>query len=238
MALGVIKILHLYPNELNLYGDSGNVLCLYYRLKKRGFNAEIVKAGKGDKIPDFDILFIGGGQDREISIIEKDLKRKSDAISYYIESGKTVLAICGGYQLLGEYFKTNDNRVIRLSGALPFYTEGSKKRMIGNIVMSTPFGKIVGFENHSGRTHLSEELNPLGSIIMGYGNNGSDGKEGLLYKNTFCTYLHGPVLPKNPKFADEILRRSVPQIDHYPLDDNLETLCHNSLIARFSRLRK
>lgn len=233
-----VKILHLYPKELNLYGDSGNVLCLNYRLKKRGIKTEILEAGIGDKIPDFDIMFIGGGQDREIEIIENDIKRKSTALSYYIENGKAVLAICGGFQLLGEYFKTNDNKKITLSNALPFYTVGSKTRMIGNIVTDTPMGKLVGFENHSGKTYLSKELKPLGEVILGYGNNGADGLEGLHYKNTVATYMHGPVLPKNPSLADSLLKCAVPELEQFELDDEIEKLCHNQLITRFCRRRK
>lgn len=228
-----VKIAHLYPNELNLYGDGGNVLCLYNRLLWRGFNPEIINVEIGDKLRDFDILFIGGAQDREMEIIKADLKRKSTALSYYIKLGKSVLAICGGYQLLGEYYQTKDGEKIQLSGALPFYTIGYDKRMIGNIVFDTPFGKVVGFENHSGKTYLSNSLSPLGNVISGFGNNGEDKTEGLHFKNIICTYAHGPVLPKNPALADAIISSAINE-DLTPLDDKIENSCHSYLISRFT----
>ena len=233
MEIDKLKIVHLYPKELNLYGDSGNLICLQYRLKKRRFGSEIIPVGVGDDLPDFDLLFIGGGQDREINIISSDLKKKGDALKYYIESGRAVLAICAGYQLLGEYYKTADGKEIKLSGVLPFYTVGGEKRMIGNCVFRTPFCSVVGFENHSGRTYLSSELTPLGEIVSGYGNNGEDKTEGAIYKNAFCTYAHGPVLPKNPEFADEIIRRMLKTQQLSELDDETENACHEQLLKRF-----
>lgn len=233
MAVDKIRIVHLYPDELNLYGDGGNVLCLYNRLMWRGYDVSIEQVGIGDRLNDFDILFIGGGQDREMKIIEHDLRRKTDALNYYIQLGRTVLAICGGYQLLGQYYKTNNGEEIRLAGALPFYTESGNDRMIGNFVYQTEFGKVVGFENHSGRTYLSRYLQPLGKIITGCGNNGTDGGEGVLYKNTFGTYAHGPVLPKNPTFADELIKRALGVRELQTLDDTAENLCHNQLVSRF-----
>lgn len=229
----MVKICHLYPTELNLYGDSGNVQCLYNRLTWRGCRVSVESVGIGDRIPDFDILFIGGGQDKEMRILSRDLKRKSQALSYYIEQGKTVLAICGGYQMLGKYYKQSNGDTILLSDTLPFYTVGSEKRTIGNFVYQTEFGKVVGFENHSGKTYLPSELSPLGKIITGCGNNGEDAGEGVLYKNTFGTYAHGPVLPKNPNFADEIIRRALRTDELSALNDTIENMTHNSLIAKF-----
>lgn len=233
MAVDRIKIAHLYPDELNLYGDSGNVLCLYNRLIWRGYDVSVEHIGIGDRLNDFDILFIGGGQDREMKIIENDLRRKADMISYSVQQGRVVLAICGGYQLLGQFYRTFDGDEIKLTGALPFYTEGSDVRMIGNFVYQTEFGKVVGFENHSGKTYLGKSLKPLGKIITGFGNNGADSTEGVLYKNTFGTYAHGPVLPKNPAFADELIKRALDTKELQPLDDTAENLCHNQLISRF-----
>lgn len=224
-----VRIAHLYPNELNLYGDSGNILCLQHRLSCRGFSWEILSVGIGDRLPDFDILFIGGGQDKEMSIVAPDLRRKSDALNYYIHNGSVVLAICGGYQILGEYYKDAGGDIIDLCDVLPFFTVAGRSRLIGNVVMDTPFGKVVGFENHSGRTYLSTDLEPLGTVISGYGNNGEDRTEGLLYKNTFCTYCHGPVLPKNPRLADELIIRAVGE-ELSPIDDYIENQCHNALI--------
>ena len=228
-----VAIVHLYPKELNLYGDGGNVRCLYHRLVRRGFRAEVQEVDIGDKIPAFDLLFIGGGQDREMRIIAKDLHRKSEMLSYAVQSGKTVLAICGGFQLLGNAYTLYSGEVLRLTGALPFETLGGAKRMVGNMVFETPFGKVVGFENHSGKTYLSPSLTPLGKVLVGGGNNGEDGGEGVLFQNTFGTYAHGPVLPKNPALADELLKRALHQTELAPLDDEAENRCHADLISRF-----
>lgn len=233
MEIKKVKIAHLYPNELNLYGDAGNVSCLYNRLIWRGYKVEIAGIGIGDKITDFDIMFIGGGQDREMNIISRDLKRKAEMIAYSIESGKTVLAICGGFQILGQYYRAADGNELSLTGALPFYTIATSHRMIGNIVTQTKYGRLVGFENHSGKTYLSDGLLPLGTVVAGFGNNAKDKTEGVEYKNTFATYLHGPLLPKNPAFADEILSRALNEkLDC--LDDYYENQCHRLLIERFT----
>ena len=228
-----IRILHLYPKEMNLYGDSGNVRCLSYRLAAYGFYPEVLEIGIGDRLNDFDILFIGGGQDREMGIISRDLRRKSEALSYAVNSGKTVLAICGGYQLLGTYYRAADGSEMTLTGALPLYTVGGAERMIGNLVYKTEFGKVVGFENHAGRTYLDGTLKPLGRVLSGFGNNGEDRGEGVQYQNTFGTYAHGCVLPKNPAFADELIRRAT-GCDLPSLPDCEETRCHDILIKRFS----
>ena len=229
-----VRIASLYPEELNLYGDRGNLLCLYYRLIKRGYSAEIQSINIGDRLGDFDILVIGGGQDREMNLIKNDLKRKSEMLSYSINCGKTVFAVCAGFQLLGNYYINQKGETMKLSSALDFYTVASDRRMIGNIVFQTPLGKVAGFENHSGKTYLAKQLSPLGSVISGWGNNGEDGSEGLLYKNTFATYAHGAVLPKNPALADEIIKRALGADELEPLDDELENRCHEQLIHIFS----
>lgn len=226
-----VRIVSLYPKELNLYADYGNVQCIKYRLEKRGYSVNIINVGIGDRIPDFDIMLIGGGQDKEMRLVSNDFRKKSQAMKYYIEQNKVIFAVCGGYQMLGEYYKT-ERDVIRLSSLLPFYTVANNQRMIGNTVFDTAFGTVVGFENHSGRTFLCGDLEPLGRLVLGYGNNGCDDTEGVLYKNVFGTYAHGPVLPKNPALADELIRRAVGDIE--PIDDELENLCHNTLIKRFT----
>lgn len=230
-----VKIVHLYPKELNLYGDSGNVLCLYKRLTDRGYKADVIEVGIGERIPDFDIMLIGGGQDKEMKIIEKDLKRKSEMINYSVNTGKVILAICGGYQLLGEYYKTSENEVITLSSSLPFHTISGKKRMIGNLLFETRLGEIVGFENHSGCTILDKDLEPFGKIIKGYGNTANCDYEGVFYKNTIGTYAHGPVLPKNPNLADYLIKQALKVDELKPLDDRIEQACHNTLIERLKR---
>ena len=226
-----LKIVHLYPKELNLYGDIGNVICLYYRLSKRGIPAQIENIGIGDRLGDFDVLVIGGGQDKEMNIISPDLKRKSEMLCYCVNSGKTVFAVCAGFQLLGKYYINQQKEKLKLSGALDFYTEAGKGRMIGNIVYSSPFGRIAGFENHSGKTYLSKSLSPLGTVISGYGNNGEDKTEGVIFKNTIATYAHGAVLPKNPALADEIIKRALGCSDLPEIDDEVETMCHNQVLG-------
>ncbi len=229
-----MRIVHLYPKELNLYGDSGNLLCLKRRLDLRSIKYEIREIGIGDSIPDFDIMLIGGGQDREMRLILKDLRKKSEMLSYAIHMNKVIFAVCGGYQLLGEYYETADKSIMKMTGALPFYTKSGKSRMIGNTVFETPFGKITGFENHSGRTFLGASLTPLGTVVSGFGNNGIDKTEGVLFSNTFGTYAHGPVLPKNPRLADELIKRAISCDELMPLDDETENRCHDSLIRKFS----
>ncbi len=226
-----VRIVNLYPNELNLYADFGNVKCLEWRLSKRGFAVEILNVGIGDRIPDFDIMLIGGGQDREMRILSNDIRKKAQSLRYYIEANKVIFSVCGGYQLLGEYYRT-DSDVIKLSSALPFYTVSNDFRMIGNTVYDTQFGKVVGFENHSGRTFLCDDLSAFGEVVIGYGNNGYDGTEGMIFKNTFGTYAHGPVLPKNPHLADELISRAIGDVQ--PLDDTVEKMCHNAILKRFA----
>lgn len=226
-----VKIVHLYPKELNTYSDIGNVICLCNRLSCRGYDYELVDVGVGDNIPNFDIMLIGGGQDKDMRLLSPDIRRKSDSLSYYINSNKVIFAVCGGYQLLGEYYRIGSD-TIRLSGALPFYTVAGQYRMIGNFAFNTDFGAIVGFENHSGRTFLCGGLDCLGTLDFGYGNNGYDYTEGVLFKNTFGTYAHGPVLPKNPALADELIRRAIGDIE--PLDDTLENACHDYIYKKFS----
>lgn len=207
-----INICHLYPDVLNLYGDRGNVTALKKRLEWRGIEAQITNANIGDKInaADTDIFFIGGGQDFEQEVLLKDLATgKRDVILDAVESGKVFLAICAGYQIMGKYYKTHTGEVCNFLGALDLYTVGQKKRMIGNYAYECTLGgkkvKITGFENHSGKTYLGKGVEPLGKVLAGHGNNGEDGTEGARYKNVFATYAHGPVLPKNPVFADALL---------------------------------
>lgn len=208
-----LNICHIYPDLLNLYGDRGNILCLKQRIERRNIKTEVTEIKMGDKFnPDeADIIFIGGGQDFEQDVLLKDLKGdKEKSIAFAIESGKTLLAICGGYQMLGKYYKTFDGVQMDFIGALDFYTVGAKERMIGNYAFKTDEGiDIVGFENHSGKTYLGKNIKPLGRVLSGFGNNGEDKTEGAIYKNTFCTYSHGPVLPKNPEFADLLIKKAL-----------------------------
>lgn len=226
----IIRIAHLYPDMLNLYGDRGNIIALTERMKARGIDVitDAVTMGKSFNADDYDILFIGGGQDFEQDVLLSDLKKGKDVqISKAIQNGTVMLAICGGYQMLGKYYKTYDGKILEYMGALDFYTEGKEERMIGNYAFRTKEGiEIVGFENHSGRTYLGKGVEPLGKVIKGYGNNGEDSTEGVRYKNTFGTYSHGPVLPKNPDFADLLISKAIEnkygKTQLAKLDDSLE----------------
>ncbi len=226
----IIRIAHLYPDMLNLYGDRGNIIALTERMMARQIDVhtDAITMGKSFNADDYDILFIGGGQDFEQDVLLDDLKKGKDAeINKAIHNGTVVLAICGGYQMLGKYYKTYDGKMLEYMGALDFYTEGKEERMIGNYAYKTKEGiEVVGFENHSGRTYLGKGVEPLGKMIKGFGNNGEDGTEGVRFKNTFGTYSHGPVLPKNPDFADLLISKALEhkygKSNLAPLDDSLE----------------
>lgn len=204
-----LTICHLYPDLLNVYGDVGNVLILKHRASLRGIDVNIVNSSLNDTLDkdNIDIIFFGGGQDYEQSIVSNDLNTiKKDDIKEYIEDGKVFLAICGGYQLLGKYYTAPNGEKINGLGILNIYTEGGDTRFIGNTeIYNESFDETyVGFENHSGRTYINDHT-PLGKCIHGYGNNGQDGYEGCIYQNTFGSYFHGSFLSKNPEFADRLL---------------------------------
>ena len=203
---------HFYPDLLNLYGDRGNVLALMRRAQLRGIEVEVKRISIGDEVNagDIDIGFIGGGQDREQNIMANDMKNvKGPVIKQMIEDGVVFLTICGGYQMLGKYYEEHDGTRIECLGALPHYTKGENERFINDTVYELDINgvktTVVGFENHSGRTYLGEGEKPLMTVVKGHGNNGEDGTEGAVYKNTFCTYSHGSLLPKNPAITDMML---------------------------------
>ena len=221
-----LTICHLYPDLLNVYGDVGNVLILKHRASLRGIDVNIVNSSLNDTLDkdNIDIIFFGGGQDYEQSIVSNDLNTiKKDDIKEYIEDGKVFLAICGGYQLLGKYYTAPNGEKINGLGILNIYTEGGDTRFIGNTeIYNESFDETyVGFENHSGRTYINDHT-PLGKCIHGYGNNGQDGYEGCIYKNTFGSYFHGSFLSKNPEFADRLLLLALQ--NKYGTDVKLELL--------------
>ena len=233
-----LRILHLYPREMNLYGDHGNILALRRRCEWRGIRAEVIPCESGDPFPeDVDIIFGGGGQDSGQSRIEKDLLSRGEQIRALIEEGTPALVICGSYQLFGKGFHTLEGRFIEGIGVFPAETTASAKRLVGNItIMSDEFGEITGFENHSGLTVL-HGCPPLGTVVRGEGNNGKDRTEGARYRNCIGTYLHGPVLPKNPKLADYLiltaLLRKDPSIRALAdLEDGAENAAHASAAGR------
>ena len=239
-----LNICHLYPDLLNVYGDVGNILILKDRAKRRNINVNIINVSLNDEFnpEEMDIVFFGGGQDYEQSIVSKDLmKTKKENLSKYIESGKVLIAICGGYQLLGKYYIAPDGEKLQGLGILDIYTNGGEKRFIGNtIIHNDTFNETyVGFENHSGRTYINN-LTPLGKCIHGYGNNGEDGYEGCIYKNTYCTYFHGSLLSKNPELADRFLETALKlkynkEVNLEPLDDSLEMNAKNSIINKYRK---
>lgn len=238
-----LKICHLYPDVLNLYGDGGNILCLKRRLEWRGIGCEIVKApiGDGASLAGCDLVFIGGGQDFEQSVLLDDLRRgRAREICAAVRDGVTFLAICGGFQLLGNSYQTHDGKCCDFSGALDYSTVGAKERMIGNYhFQCTPEAGgsvVVGFENHSGRTYLGAGVSPLGTVLSGHGNNGEDGTEGVHMLNVFGSYSHGPVLPKNPAFADLLLKTALERrfgsAELAPLNDEAELAAHKAMIEK------
>ena len=240
-----LKICHLYPDILNLYGDRGNVMCLQRRLQWRGIDVSVQGVSIGEKLSaaDYDLFFIGGGQDFEQEVLLQDLATgKAAEIRAAVEDGKTFLAICGGYQMLGAYYRTWDGEQCDFIGALDLYTVGRKERLIGNFMFSCEElggANVVGFENHSGRTYLGAGVRPLGKIVTGGGNNGEDGTEGARYKNVFCSYSHGCLLPKNPALADLILRTALSTCPGAPalpeLEDALERSAHDYMERRLSQ---
>ncbi|AIS51225.1 CobB/CobQ glutamine amidotransferase [Thermoanaerobacter kivui] len=234
---------HMYPDILNLYGDRGNILALKRRCEWRNIEVEIkpITVDTNTNFADVDILFLGGGSDREQKMVSDDLTiKKGKNLKTAIEDGLTVLGICGGYQLLGNYYQTAKGDKLKGVGVLDVWTVAGTKRMIGNVVIEVNINekafKMVGFENHSGKTYIGK-AKPLGKIIIGSGNNGEDKTEGCVYKNVYGTYLHGPVLPKNPEFADYLilsaLKRKYGKIELVPLDDSLEKTAKQSIIKRF-----
>lgn len=243
MSTTKLQICHLYPDLLNLYGDRGNILCFRRRLEWRCLECEITEVGAGvtADFTKFDLIFIGGGQDFEQEVLLTDLRAGKDReLKAAIEDGKAVLAICGGYQMLGNYYKTWDGQQCDFIGAIDLYTVGSKERMIGNFAFqcgdASGGSTVVGFENHSGKTYLGAGVEPLGKILAGGGNNGADGTEGVRYRNVFGTYSHGPVLPKNPAFCDHILETAYRRKDESfrlpPLDDAVENAAHDAMLKR------
>ena len=186
---------------MNLYGDHGNILTLVKRCEWRGIKTEVVSYEPGDKIPDdIDIIFGGGGQDSNQNAIENDLKSIAPKLKALVESDAPTLVVCGLYQLFGEYFETAEGDRIEGTSILNLYTVAGDSRLIG---------EIVGYENHSGLTKLGKEVQPFGTVIKGYGNNGKDMTEGAKYHNCIGTYLHGPILPKNPRLADFLIAKAI-----------------------------
>jgi len=237
-----LNICHLYPDLLDLYGDRGNILALAARCRWRGIEPVIQQASLGEAL-DFmrmDILFLGGGSDREQGLLVQDLMRREKELRSAIENGLVVLSICGGYQMLGRYYQMASGEKIQGLGIIDIWTVAGAKRLIGNVVVEIEIDKsfrtLVGFENHSGKTYLGEGIRPLGKVLFGHGNNGDNREEGVHYRNVFGTYMHGPLLPKNPLFTDMLLElamlRRGSNTRLKELDDRLEELAHKAMVKR------
>jgi len=235
-----LKICHLFPDILNLNGDNGNLICLKRRLEARGIEASFTSLSCGEMadLNEFDLFFIGGSQDFQLDALIQDLNNgKRQAICHAVENGKVFLAVGGGYMAMGKSFTDKDNAEHRLIDAIDAYTVDKPVRLTGNSMFSSnDFGDVVGFEHHSGYTYLGDNCTPLGTVIAGYGNNGQDGTNGARYKNVFGTYTNGPLLPKNPVFADYILRKALENkygcIELSPLEDKFENAAHNYMAER------
>jgi len=236
----------LYPDLMNIYGDRGNILTLLKRAEWRDYDARVIELGRGtaEGMDDVDVFFFGGGQDREQALVYEDLlETKQAPLERAVAAGASVLAVCGGYQLLGHYYQTGDGERFPGIGLIDVRTESGKRRFIGDVIVDTDLPDLhprtlVGFENHSGRTYLGPKAKPLGRVRMGFGNNGEDHTEGCIQGGILGTYLHGSLLPKNPQLADHLTRSALARrgiTELAPLDDAAEIAAHKKILARAVR---
>jgi hypothetical protein len=235
MSQRTLRLGHLYPSLMNIYGDRGNIVCLQRRCRLRGIELTVTPLEVGDMLQpdDFDLLFMGGAQDREQTLVCEDLAASKGGLRDAVSDGVVFLGVCGGYQLSGRFYRGADGVEMRGAGVFDLFTlhPGAKaKRLIGNLAAEWEGGSLAGFENHGGRTYLGSGCEPLARVVHGHGNDGESGFEGARYKNAFGSYLHGPILPKNPAFADRLLSLALER--RYgdgaltPLDDSLEQQAH------------
>lgn len=228
----------LYAATMNIYGDRGNVIALRRRAEWRGIPVEVKEIGLGDPIPaDVDCFFWGGGQDQDQIAVAEDLKgAKGAALRAAVEDGAALLAVCGGYQLLGHEYRPHAAQSLPGIGLIDMVSVAGPERFIGNVVLDTEWGELVGFENHSGLTTLGDGVAPLGRVRIGRGNNGRDGTEGARYRNAIGCYLHGSLLPKNPALSDWLVTRALERrygpVTLEPLADDIEALAHSSAVGR------
>lgn len=238
-----LSLAHLYPKLLNIYGDFGNILTIKNRCEWRNIELEITQVDVGDAIdPEkFDMYFIGGGQDKQQIEVSRELQVQKEALHQAMEANAVFLGICGGYQLFGHYYQPHSGARLLGIGLLDAYTVAGNKRFIGNVTAKTDYlipKTLVGFENHSGLTYIQGETKPLAMVEIGAGNNNIDKTEGAMYKNVFGTYLHGSLLPKNPHFADMLIKLALEKkypgeaIELEKLDDELELNAHMALINK------
>ena len=250
-----LNICHLYPDLMDTYGDMGNIITIRKRCAWRGIKTTVTNVSVNDSLSnsDFDLFFFGGGQDKAQEIVSKNLRKIAQQLRKAIDKGAVLLSICGGYQLLQNYFKTKDNKKLDGIGIFDAHTIGSNNRMIQNLLIeinpdlkssissiyrtierANHLTNLIGFENHSGKTYLGNDAKPLGIVIKGAGNNGEDKTEGAIYKNAFGCYLHGSLLPKNPHFADYLIAKALERrygiVKLKPLDDSIEWQAHKQTI--------
>ena len=229
----IIRVGHLYPDYLNIYADRGNIAVFAQRAARRGHELRVDEIGMDDRIVPggHDLYYVGGGQDREQLLVAENLARKAQPLIDAVHGGAALLAVCGGYQLLGRGYKGFHGEDMPGVGLLPLETVAGERRMIGDVLLETELGPIAGFENHAGRTRLDPGAEPLGRVLAGFGNDGESGFEGCRVANAIGTYLHGPLLPRNPWLADWLLVRAAehrtgvrPVFE--PLPDELEQDAH------------
>jgi CobQ-like glutamine amidotransferase family enzyme len=240
MTRRVLRLGHLYPSLMNVYGDRGNIICLSRRCRLRDIQLAVTSLEIGEALrpEEFDLLFMGGAQDQQQRLVAKDLVEvKGEALREAVEAGVVFLGVCGGYQLAGRFYRGADGDELAGAGVFDLHTvhPGPKaKRLIGNLVAEWEGGTLAGFENHGGRTILGPQAAPLARVVRGFGNDGASGHEGARFKNAFGCYLHGPVLPKNPAFADRLLALALER--RYgdgtlaPIDDCLEARAHAAAV--------
>ena len=237
-----VRVGHLYPDYLNIYADRGNIAVLARRAAWRGHELDAASVSIGDTLRpgDFDVLYIGGGQDREQALVAVDLAAKGGAVREAAAGGCVVLAVCGGYQLLGSFYRDRDGVELPGIGLLPLHTVAGERRMIGDVLLDCEWAgrTLAGFENHAGRTNLDDGALPLGRVVHGFGNDGESGFEGCRAGRVLATYLHGPLLPRNPWLADWVLAEAIghasggeaPELE--PLADELEAQAHDVAAGR------
>ncbi len=240
-----VRVGHLYPDHLNIYADRGNLAVLAARAGARGHELEVRGIGLADTVPvgEIDLFYVGGGQDREQEAVAPDLAAKAQALHEAVEGGVAFLAVCGGYQLLGRFYRDRTGVELPGIGLLPLHTVAGERRMIGDVLLECEWAgrTLAGFENHAGRTHLDAGAEPLGRVISGFGNDGESGDEGCRLGRLYGTYLHGPLLPRNPWFADHLLGLALAHatgddVRLEPLADELEADAH-AVSARRARDR-
>jgi lipid II isoglutaminyl synthase (glutamine-hydrolysing) len=236
----IVRVGHLYPDYLNIYADRGNIAVLAERARLRGHELDVRALSVGDAIPagEIDLFYIGGGQDREQALVTPDLAAKAEGLRDAVEQHAVVLAVCGGYQLLGRFYRDVAGTELPGVGVLPLHTVAGSTRMIGDVLLDCGWAgrSLAGFENHAGRTILDQGADPLGRVVAGFGNDGASGFEGCRFRHAYGTYLHGPLLPRNPWFADHLLAEALahaggsPELS--PLPDELEGDAHAVSAAR------